>query len=114
MLLCCLSGDVKYQKIGPFTLRYTIDKLDDEKQFQIDFGASVCPNNGDDCIFDIDIIQDYRVPIPFCNSNFSLSLPGMNLTLIMALLTWVPYLNNICNLFKELRNRVLGEIMKQY
>ncbi|XP_033637723.1 uncharacterized protein LOC117298529 [Asterias rubens] len=74
-------GDVKYQKIGPFTLRYTIDKLDDEKQFQIDFGASVCPINGEECIFKIDIIQDYRVPIPFCNSNFSLSLPGKtNLT----------------------------------
>ncbi|XP_071798137.1 uncharacterized protein [Asterias amurensis] len=71
-------GRVKQQKIGPFTLKYTIDKLGDEKQFQIDFGASVCPNSGEECIFDIDIIQDYRVPIPFCNSNFSLSLPGKN------------------------------------
>ena len=78
MILCFLSGDVKQQQIGPFTLRYTIDKLDDAKQFKIDFGASVCPINGEECIFDIDIIQDYRVPIPFCNSNFSLSLPGMN------------------------------------
>ncbi len=76
IVLCSLSGHVKQQKIGPFTLSYTIDKLDDEQQFQIDFGASVCPNNGGNCIFDIDIVQDYRVPIPFCSSNFSLSLPG--------------------------------------
>ncbi|XP_033637389.1 uncharacterized protein LOC117298318 isoform X2 [Asterias rubens] len=78
LLLSYDWGDVKQQQIGPFTLRYTIDKLDDAKQLKIDFGASVCPINGEECIFDIDIIQDYRVPIPFCNSDFSLSLPGKN------------------------------------
>ncbi|XP_022102001.1 uncharacterized protein LOC110985344 [Acanthaster planci] len=76
LLLSYEWGRPEEQNIGDaITLRYSINKLDAQKEFEIDFGASIC-SGSDDCIFDLDIIQDYRVPIPFCNSNFSFSLPG--------------------------------------
>ncbi|XP_038050728.1 uncharacterized protein LOC119723897 [Patiria miniata] len=76
-LLLSYEWGKKEQQIiaGPITLSYSINKLDAEKVFEIDFGASIC-QSADNCIFDVDIIQDYRVPIPFCNANFSFSLPG--------------------------------------
>ncbi|XP_022103294.1 uncharacterized protein LOC110986022 [Acanthaster planci] len=77
LLLSYDWGQPQQQTIGVITLKYSIDKKDADKEFEIDFGASVCPS-GEDCIFDLDIIQDYRVPIPVCNSNFSFSLPGGN------------------------------------
>ncbi|XP_038050876.1 uncharacterized protein LOC119724026 [Patiria miniata] len=77
LLLSYEWGRLEQQNIGPITLRYSINKLESEKMFEIDFGASIC-QGADDCIFDVDIIQDYRVPIPFCNSNFSFALPGGN------------------------------------
>ncbi|XP_038050869.1 uncharacterized protein LOC119724020 [Patiria miniata] len=77
LLLSYEWGKSQQQSIGPITLKYSINKLDAEKVFEVDFGASIC-QGADDCIFDVDIIQDYRVPIPFCNSNFSFALPGGN------------------------------------
>ena len=79
--LLLISGQTEQQLIGAFTLTYSINKLDAEKVFEIDFGASVCPD-GEECIFDIDIIEDYRVPIPLCNSNFSFSLPGKHVWIV--------------------------------
>ncbi|XP_038062441.1 uncharacterized protein LOC119732930 [Patiria miniata] len=77
LLLSYEWGKPEQQTIGPIALKYSINKLDAEKVFEIDFGASIC-KSADDCVFNVDIIQDYRVPIPFCNSNFSFSLPGGN------------------------------------
>ena len=57
------------------SIGYTIDKLDDEKVFAIDLSTKVCPDPSD-CIIDVQVVQDHKIPIPLCNTNFSLSLPG--------------------------------------
>ena len=76
----CLSMHVTGQPdkidIGTaVSIGYTIDKLDDEEVFVIDLSTKVCPDQSD-CVLDVEIIRDHKIPIPLCNMNFSLSLPG--------------------------------------
>ncbi|XP_072033446.1 LOW QUALITY PROTEIN: uncharacterized protein [Amphiura filiformis] len=62
--------------IGAINIGYTIDKLEDEKVFVVDLSAKVCINGPRDCILDVSIVEDHKIPIPLCNNNFSLALPG--------------------------------------
>ena len=63
-----------------FQLKYSVKKL--EEEFEIYFGAAVCKNNGE-CYYDVTLINNYRVPIPECSSNFSFSLPGMTSQIVI-------------------------------
>ncbi len=71
-----VSGQPREVDIGAVKIGYTIYKLDDDKVFVIDLSAKVCTDGQSDCILDLQIADDYEVPIPLCNSNFSLALPG--------------------------------------
>ena len=70
-----LLGQPDEVDIGAVQIGYAIDKLDDEKVFVIDLSVKVC-TEPDNCIFDLPIVDDHKIPIPLCNSNFSLALPG--------------------------------------
>ena len=72
------TGSRQYINIGSAVkVSYIIDKLSDEKVFVLDFAFSVCLPDDDTCLLpSLDILKNTKVPIPFCNKNFSLSLPG--------------------------------------
>ena len=51
--------------------RFSIDKDDDKKVFKLDFGLKLCFDN--DCVIDKMFLEDYEIPIPICNENFTFS-----------------------------------------
>ncbi len=53
--------------------RYSIDKLDTEKSFEVELFVTLCID--DDCDV-IPVVSEFLIPIPFCNRNGTLSLPG--------------------------------------
>ena len=56
-----------------FFNRYAVDKLDEEKSFQIDLSLVLCIDNNCETI---PVFSKLLVPIPFCNPNGTFSLPG--------------------------------------
>ena len=63
------------KRIGKIiTALYTVDKLDEDKEFEIDLEFRVCLN-GDDICVPITILSGARFAIPLCNEN--VTLPGM-------------------------------------
>ena len=58
-------------------LRYTIDKLDQEKSFRVDFIIEICIDN---VCEDVPVLTEFLVPIPFCNTNGTYGLPGGSLS----------------------------------
>ena len=53
--------------------RFTVDKLTAQKEFLIDLSVSLCI---DGTCAPINLLQGALVPIPICNPNATLSLPG--------------------------------------
>jgi hypothetical protein len=51
--------------------RFSIDKDDDKKVFKLDFGLKLCFDNN--CVIDKMFLEDYEIPIPICNENFTFS-----------------------------------------
>ena len=56
--------------------RYAVNKLDQER-LQVDFNIGICM---DGVCEDIPVLTGLLVPIPFCNTNGTFSLPGGSLT----------------------------------
>ena len=57
-----------------FSPRFSVDKLDLEKSFSVSLAIELCI---DDACETVRVFEDFKVPIPFCNSNFtSFQLPG--------------------------------------
>ena len=54
-------------------IRFSIDKLDASKEYEIDLAFSL---QVDDETTDFPLMEAKRIPIPICNNNFSLALPG--------------------------------------
>ena len=56
-------------------MTFIINKLSDEKIFVVDFALSVCLPDDDSCLLPtVDIMKGTRIPIPLCNTDFSLSM----------------------------------------
>ena len=63
------------KRIGKvITALYTVNKLDEDKEFEVDLEFRVCLN-GDDICVPITILSGARFAIPLCNEN--VTLPGM-------------------------------------
>ncbi len=80
-----VSGKPDEVDIGAISIGYTINRLEDQKVFVIALTAKVCIDQ-QDCLIDLPIVNDYKVPIPLCNTNFSLILPGMLNCIILSIL----------------------------
>ncbi|VDI70196.1 Hypothetical predicted protein [Mytilus galloprovincialis] len=50
---------------------FVIDKNDDKKVFEIDFGLKLCFQGS--CIIDQMFLENHEIPIPICNENFTFS-----------------------------------------
>ncbi|XP_072048757.1 uncharacterized protein [Amphiura filiformis] len=59
--------------VDALKIKYKIDKLDAQKSFQIDLSVIVCIDGTCEMI---PVVSQLLVPIPFCNTNGTLSLPG--------------------------------------
>ena len=56
-----------------YQYRYRIDKLDQERSFVIDLSVLVCIDGT--CI-PVQILSQLSIPMPSCNTNGTLALPG--------------------------------------
>ena len=59
--------------LNVFRLRFSIDKLDSTDEYEVDLVFTL---RIDDVTTDFPVMADKRIPIPICNRNFSLALPG--------------------------------------
>ena len=66
-------GAIIEETIGALSLRFKL--AEDADAFFIDFSFSICLSPGD-CVLDVDVVTDQRIPKILCNPDFSLRLPG--------------------------------------
>ena len=72
----CLKTHALYAFVDKsiFSFSYSIDKLGDEKVFSLSLSMTICIDKTCD---EEPLLQNFKVPIPLCNTNFtSFRLPG--------------------------------------
>ncbi|VDI06314.1 Hypothetical predicted protein [Mytilus galloprovincialis] len=66
---------------GGIKLQYRIDDLASEKMFMLDLEFAICLEEGkpNDCVVNIPLLKNLKIPKPLCNWNMGYSVPNFSL-----------------------------------